>query len=231
MIRYINIADAKARNAEVLFSGRTAKEGVKTVTADGGVTKTLRVIKGTAATSYDGMLARYGSPEAVAEKLMKEDPETDLLFTGRFVTGTTRVYVNSSFKPVFRIIRTEIVRAPDGSVKEERVPKELPANVLAEFPVRGGKLFPRKEIYNRFVFARKYRIGHVNGLTFDFLYETAKELSDKDSLLMLGAGPKGNEPLVFQDGGKTYRAFLEGRVKEGKYLLLMHLSNLELKPV
>jgi hypothetical protein len=29
--------------------------------------------------------------------------------------------------------------------------------------------------------------------------------------------------------GKTYRAFLEGRIKENAYLLLIHLSNLELK--
>jgi hypothetical protein len=48
---------------------------------------------------------------------------------------------------------------------------------------------------------------------------------------MLGGGVKGNEPLVFQDGGKTYRAFLEGRVKDKSYILLIHLSNLELKGI
>jgi hypothetical protein len=48
---------------------------------------------------------------------------------------------------------------------------------------------------------------------------------------MVGAGPKGNEPLVFQDGGRTYRAYLEGRVQGGAYLLLLHLTNLELKPL
>jgi len=69
----------------------------------------------------------------------------------------------------------------------------------------------------------------VNGLTFDFLFDIASELHEKDSLMMVGAGPKGNEPLVFQDGGKTYRAFLEGRVKDKTYILLMHLTNLELK--
>jgi hypothetical protein len=59
----------------------------------------------------------------------------------------------------------------------------------------------------------------------------AKELHDKQSLMMVGGGPKGNEPLVFQDGGKTYRAFLEGRIKEKSYVLLLHLTNLELKAV
>jgi hypothetical protein len=57
----------------------------------------------------------------------------------------------------------------------------------------------------------------------------AKELHDKQSLMMVGGGPKGNEPLVFQDGGKTYRAFMEGRIKEKSYVLLLHLTNLELK--
>ena len=69
----------------------------------------------------------------------------------------------------------------------------------------------------------------MNGLTFDFLFDMAKSLHEKESLMMLGAGEKGNEPLVFQDGGKSYRAFLEGRVKGGSYLLLLHLSNLELR--
>jgi hypothetical protein len=36
---------------------------------------------------------------------------------------------------------------------------------------------------------------------------------------------------VFQDGGRTYRAYLEGRVQGGAYLLLLHLTNLELKPL
>jgi hypothetical protein len=63
------------------------------------------------------------------------------------------------------------------------------------------------------------------------LFDIAKELHDKQSLMMVGGGPKGNEPLVFQDGGKTYRAFLEGRIKEKSYVLLLHLTNLELKVV
>lgn len=38
-------------------------------------------------------------------------------------------------------------------------------------------------------------------------------LHDKDSIMMLGAGAKGNEPLVFQDGGKSYRAFFRRKGK------------------
>ena len=71
----------------------------------------------------------------------------------------------------------------------------------------------------------------MNGLTFDFLFELAKELHEKDSMMLVGTGEKGIGPLVFQDGGKTYRAFMEGRIKDNKYILLLHLSNLELKSV
>jgi hypothetical protein len=46
---------------------------------------------------------------------------------------------------------------------------------------------------------------------------------------MLAGGEKSNEPLVFQDGGKTYRAFLEGRINDKAYILLMHLSNWNLR--
>ena len=53
----------------------------------------------------------------------------------------------------------------------------------------------------------------------------------KQAIMIIGAGLKGNEPLVFQDGGKAYRAFIEGRIKGNSYLLLIHLSNLELKAV
>jgi hypothetical protein len=53
----------------------------------------------------------------------------------------------------------------------------------------------------------------------------------KLAIFMLAGGVKGNEPLVFQDGGKTYRAFLEGRIRGNSYILLIHLSNLELKGI
>lgn len=231
MSRYIHIADAKNRDAEVLFTSKTKKPLVHAVTAEGSEVQTLRVLKGTAKNSYEGMLKQFGEAEAIAQAMLQGDPEIDLQLTGRFIQGSTKVYVDSDLKPVARIHRKEIVHAPDGSVKEERIPKELVSNILTEHAIKGSKLFPKKDVYNKFVFAKKYQLHHVNGLTFDFLFDIAKELHDKESLMMVGGGAKGNEPLVFQDGGKTYRAFLEGRVKGQAYVLLLHLTNLELKAV
>ena len=49
--------------------------------------------------------------------------------------------------------------------------------------------------------------------------------------MMLGGGASGKEPLVLNDGGNPYRAFLEGRIKGEKYCLILHLSDQELKPL
>ena len=231
MSRYIHISDTKGRDAEVVFTWKTKKPKVKFVTSKGEDVTTVRVLKGGVQNSFEGMTKVHGDGEAIAQAMLSGDPEIDLQLTGRFIQGSSRVYIDSELKPVSRITKKEVVYAPDGSVKEERVPKEWLANILSEIALKPGKLFPKKDMYNKLVFAKKYQLHHINGLTFDFLFEMAKELNDKESLMMLGGGAKGNEPLVFQDGGKTYRAFLEGRVKDNSYVLLLHLSNLELKSI
>ena len=59
--------------------------------------------------------------------------------------------------------------------------------------------------------------------------ELAKELEQRGSLMLLGAGPKSNQPLILRRGGTPYRGFLEGRTEGEKYCLMLHFSNLELK--
>jgi hypothetical protein len=232
MSRQINLADNKGRNAEVIFKSFTKKPFVKTVTPKGEATQTVRVLKSVVQNSYENLLKANDGDEAVAQLLITADPEFDNVMTGLFVEKTSKVYIDADLKPVFRIQKTEAVYLPDGTLKEERTPKESIANILAEHPIKpAGKLLPKKEVYNKFVFSKKYQLTHINGLTFDFLYEMAKDLQENDSMMMLAGGAKGNEPLVFQDGGKTYRAFLEGRVKDKSYILLIHLSNLELKGI
>jgi hypothetical protein len=232
MSRQINLADSKGRNAEVIFKSFTKKPLVKTVTPEGENTQTVRVLKSVAENAYEHLVKINADDEAVAKAIISGDPELDLIMTGLFVNETSKVYINTDLKPVFRVQKKELVYLPDGTLKEERTPKETIANILSEHPVKpAGKLLPKKDVYNKFVFSKKYQLTHVNGLTFDFLFEMAKELETQDSMLMLAGGAKGNEPLVFQDGGKTYRAFLEGRTKDQSYILLIHLSNLELNGI
>jgi len=231
MSRYIHLADTKGRDAEVIFTSKTKKPTIKMVTLSGDETQTVRVLKGAVNNSFEGMSKTMADPEAIAQAMISGDPEINLKLTGRFIQGSSRVYIDQQLKPASRVLKKEVVYTTDGTVKEERLPKELMANILSENALKTGKLFPKKEFYNKLVFAKKYQLHHINGLTFDFLFEMAKELHDKESIMMIGGGAKGNEPLVFQDGGKAYRAFLEGRVKDNSYLLILHLSNLELKGI
>ncbi|MCE2711740.1 MAG: hypothetical protein LW688_04275 [Cryomorphaceae bacterium] len=231
MARTINIADSKGRNAEIVFIGNTKKPTLKQITQDGRDVDTIRVLKGTAKNSFEYLSKKNKDPENLVKEFINADPEIDLQLTGRFIQSATRVYIDEQLKPVSRVVVRERVYSPDGTLKEERIPKETLANILSELPIRGGKLFPKKEVGHKFVFSRKYQLTHINGLTFDFLYTIAKDLQEQEALMMVGGGPKGTEPLVFQDGGKSYRAFLEGREKSGKYILLLHLSNLELKAI
>jgi len=88
---------------------------------------------------------------------------------------------------------------------------------------------PKAKAARMFIFTHTYQVQHINGLTFDFLFDMAKQLQESKAMMLLGAGPKGNGPVIMSQGGTPYRAFLEGRVEGEKYCLLLHLSNLEMK--
>ena len=124
----------------------------------------------------------------------------------------------------------EIVRNPDGTEKLRRPKKVQTTNISVDQPLRwSGKLLPKRDVFNKFVMVAKQQIVHINGLTYDFLFEMARELEQKESLLLLGAGPKANQPLILRRGSLPYRGFLEGRTRGDEYCLLLHLSNIELK--
>jgi hypothetical protein len=230
MSRRINLADQKGRNSEITFAGISEKARIKTVTKDGKDIRTLRLLKFPANKSYEGLMKRFGDAEKIADAILKDDPEIDLYLSGKFIESSSKLYLDKNLKPVYKIKKIEKVFKPDGSLVEERSVKETVSNVLLEAPVRmSGKLFSKKDLLHKFVLGKKYQLSHNNGLTFDFLYSIAKELEESNSLMLIGAGSKGMEPLVFQEGGKAYRAFLEGRTKDDKYCLIIHLSNMELK--
>jgi hypothetical protein len=124
----------------------------------------------------------------------------------------------------------EITFNPEGEETERREPVEVASTVNDAIPLRWtGKKMPKSEVVRNFAFRRSLQLQHVDGVTFDFLFSMAKELSDEDSMVLLGAGSSGKDPIVMQVNGSPYRGFLEGRVEGDKYLLLLHLSNMELK--
>ena len=244
MIRYIKLANDKKRDAEITFRSLNPKPSVTMVMENGDKVINKRVVKGTSQTSTQTLLSNYNEKPKegidfqtqlagrLVEDLIASDPESDLELTGKFIDDVSRVYINEDEKPVFRVKKTEKIFSPTAELKEEREPKYNESNISGESFVNWtGKLMPKSKIYNKLVFHKKYQLKHINGLTYDFLFDMAKQLADKDSLMMMGAGASGKEPLVMNDGGKPYRAFLEGRIKGDKYCLILHLTDQELKPL
>jgi len=244
MIRYIKLANDKKRDAEITFRSLNPKPAITMVMKTGDKVINKRVVKGTSQSSTQTLLAKYDEKPKegvdfqmqlaarLSEDLVNSDPEIDLELSGKFIDDVSRVYINEDEKPVFRVKKIEKIFSPKAELKEEREPKYNDSNITGESIVNWtGKLMPKSKVYNKLVFNKKYQLKHVNGLTYDFLFDMAKQLADKDALMMMGGGASGKEPLVMNDGGKPYRAFLEGRIKGDKYCLILHLTDQELKPL
>ncbi|MEM1182228.1 MAG: hypothetical protein AAGM22_28020 [Acidobacteriota bacterium] len=176
------------------------------------------------------LVERFGR-EDYGDELVAADPEVDLEQVGRSVAETTKVYLSADGEVLHAPPDVvELIVGPDGEEKERRAPEDVMANVNEDLPIRWtGRRFPRAELPRRFVISRTQQVRHYDGLTYDYLYGMAKELHDADEVVMLGAGAKGRKPLIFQTNGTPFRAFLEGRVDGERYMLLLHLSNMELK--
>lgn len=229
-MRKIHLANEKKRDAEIGFESRKAKPAARYALPSGKGYSGVRLLKGTMATEAEALGKAFGDVGAALEA---GDPEIDMELEGRKLEGLGRVYLSADGKVAYGVTLSERVCAPDGTEKEVRALRDVPANVaLPELPVRWtGKLFPKAAALRKFVFARSYQLRHVNGLTYDFLYEMAKKLDEAKALMLVGGGEKGTGPLVLSANGSGYRGFLEGRVQGEKYVLILRLTNLELKEV
>lgn len=226
----ISLTDSKGRDAAVAADSVRVPVRVRWVDEGGRQASTARILKGTIDRDYPALLQAAGSPEKVAQALIDGDPELDVEATGEFLRETSRVYVNSDRQVVHAVSQVEVVRNPDGTEKLRRPKKVAVPNVSADQPLLwSGRLLAKSEVFNKFAFVSMLQLVHVNGLTYDFLFGIARHLEEKNSLLAVGAGPKANMPLILRRGAVPYRGFLEGRTRGDEYLLLLHLSNIELK--
>lgn len=225
----INISNSKSRDAVVAAEALNPRREMRYIDPKGRPVSTRKLLKTDVTHDLPELLKKRKTLDKIADHLVKEDPEVDMELFGMFLSDTSRVYVTA--KGIIHLVEEiEVVHNPDGTERERRPRKKEPQNMNAEFPMRWtGKFIKKEEAAHRFVFTNKKQLVHINGLTYDFLYEMAKDLQERDALLLVRGGEKGNEPLVMNRGGKPYNAFLEGRVKDDAYCLILHLSNMELK--
>ena len=165
-----------------------------------------------------------------AQALIDADPEIDTETVGKFIDATQSVLVTEAGEPLFTPPRiVEISYDAAGQETDRRDPVEVQATVNDDIPVRWtGRKMPRGEVVRKFAFRRTMQLRHVDGVTFDFLHAMATELATEDVMVLLGAGETGKDPLIMQMNGSPYRGFLEGRIHEDSYILLLNLSNMEL---
>jgi hypothetical protein len=225
----INIRNSKNRDALVALESVFPKRELFNVDAKGEPVTTQKLLKTDVDHDLPSLLKKRKTLSAVGKALIKEDPEIDLEEFGKFLNETSRVYVSKN-GIIHLVEEFEVISGPDGEVKNRRPRVKAPQNISTDIPLRWtGKFVKKEEAIHRFVFTQKKQLLHVNGLTFDFLFDIAKELQKRDSLLLLRGGEKGDEPLVMNRGGRPYNAFLDGRVQKDSYCLLLQLSNMELK--
>ncbi|MEJ7848225.1 MAG: hypothetical protein WKF92_09075 [Pyrinomonadaceae bacterium] len=225
----VNISNSKNRDAIVAFESLMPKRSVRYTDAEGRSVANRKLLKTDVAHDLPQLLKKTKKIEKIADALIKSDPEIDVEDFGMFLTDTSRVYVTE--KGIVHLIEEfEVVKNPDGTVRERRPRKKESQNINTDMPLKWtGKFIKKKDAIGKFVFTNKKQLVHVNGLTFDFLFDMAKTLQKKDSLLLVRGGEEGKSPVIMNRGGKAYNAFLEGRVKGDSYCLILHLSNMELK--
>ena len=226
----INLADQRRRDAIVKAESVRIDEPVRYLGPKGNQAWTRRVLKNTVDHDLDSLMAQFSTAEKIAAALVDGDPEVDIETFGQFLWNTNKIWMNPDDEMVFSVQQQEEVRGPDGEVQTLRDRERAEPNVDSEIPLRWtGKMIDRDKAIRRFVFSSKLQVVHINGLTYDFLFDMAKTLNDANSLMLLGAGEGGKEPLVFRRGSIPYRGFLEGRIQDDSYILLLHLSNMEMK--
>ena len=227
-MRKIRIANQAGRDATVAYE-TLQSEDPPTMGLPNENIRFRRYLAAAPSGTDDALEEAHG--DDYAQALIDGDPDVDIEVVGRKVGPTDNVFLNSQGEVLYAPPEiVEVILEPDGSEKERREPVDVLGNVNDALPIRWTKMrLKRGELVKRFAFRRTLQLRHVDGLSYDFLYNMAKELDEADEAVYVGGGERGRDALIFQDNGSPYRGFLEGRVNGASYQLLLHLSSLELK--
>ena len=229
-MRAINLANAEKRDAKVGFEPKAKKGVISMKLPDGREKQNIQFFK--TGQNMRKLLSQYNNTDAIREALISGDPEIDIENSGRFVNGTHRIYLTGDNEIAYSVLQMHVFYGNDGKEIERRELSKSASNIAVDIPLKwSGREFPKNEAARKFIFNKKYQLRHTSGITFDFLYNMAKHLHEQNTLMFIGGGRKGNEPLILNSGGEPYRGFLEGRVKGNSYCLILHLSSMEIKSI
>lgn len=224
----IHLTNSKGRNATIGASSIKPANSPKMGLKD---EKTIfrRFIASAETGVHERLTEKFGAD--YSNILIESDPEVDIEIVGQTITGTQTVFLDGDSNLIYTEPRwIELILDPTGKEKERREVVDTSANVNSEMPLRwSGRKIPIKDAVKSYVFKRQLLLRHVDGLTYDFLFEMAQDLEKSSSMMLVGSGDKGSGALIFQANGRAYRGFLHGKTKGKSYRLTLHLSDMELK--
>ena len=228
-LKEIHLENEKRRDANVKFVS-VIKENDPKLAYKKKLVRNRRLLIGSDQTSESSLLEKY--KDKLADKILDNDLDVDIELAGKFIGNTDRILFNSKNEILYHPPKIkEVLFDKEGNEIKKQAPNEIIPNVRDDTPPLKwtGKFFKREEIVKKFVIVKSIQLRHSDGLTFEFLYDIAKTLDDKKSLMFLGGGQSGKDPLIFQTNGSPYRGFLDGRINKSQYQLILRLSNMELK--
>ena len=230
-LKEIHLANEKNRDANVRFVS-LAREPDPTFSYNNKPIQNIKLLINDEQTNEQNLQAKFKNK--LADEIISNDVDIDAEFAGKIIGDIDRIFLNSKSEILYHPpkIKEVVFNKKNEEVKTQQ-PSEIIPNVRDDTPPLKwtGKYFKREEALQKFVFSKSIQLKHTDGLTFEFLSETAKKLDQKQSLILLGGGKSGKDPLIFQSNGLPYRGFLDGRVKGKEYQLMLRLSNLELKRI
>ncbi|MBM5788161.1 MAG: hypothetical protein FJ375_05530, partial [Pelagibacterales bacterium] len=199
-LKEIYIANEKNRDANVKFVS-LIKEADPLYNFKNKPIKSRKILINSNETSDESLKNKY--KDKIADKILKEDIDVDIEYAGKFIGDLDRIFLNAKSEILYSSpkIKDVFYNTKGEEIKKED-PKELIANIKNDSPPIKwtGKFFKREDVLKKFVITKSIQLKHVDGLTYEFLYDMAKTLDDKKSLVLLGAG-NGKDPLIFQTNG------------------------------
>ena len=229
-MRAINLSNEQKRNAKVGFQPKQKKRLIKMTLPDGREKQNVQFLKTNQ--NMRTLLQQYNDNETIRKAIINADPEIDIETSGRLINGTRRIFLTSKNEIAYSVSQLQVLYGADGNETSRRELSKIQSNIAIDIPVKwSGKEFSKDEAVRKFVFSKKYQLCHTSGITFDFLFNMAKYLFEQNTMMYIGGGKKGTDPLILCTGGEPYRGFLEGHINGNSYCLILHLSSMEIKSI
>ncbi|MHA1721037.1 MAG: hypothetical protein ACTSWX_02875 [Promethearchaeota archaeon] len=172
--------------------------------------------------------------ENLTELLIDGDPEFDIENTGKIIQHVNKLVVNNELKPVYNYQEIDVLMQPNGEIKT-RPHKQSKRNILEKLPViTSDEYISPRNFIRKYLVKQSFFMGHTDGVSYKFLFELAKNLSDMQKLVRIYAidsETKKKIPIVIKNGGTLYpAAFIYGKIHGEKYCLRLLLVDRELNP-